>query len=545
MRNVAQRVLVVVTAAIALLASAKAQYITNPPPPHVDTLDLQIARSSRVAIGTIVDILPLTNTPRDFYYQEVWILVKENLKGGSSDRVLIRLGEGPEELARWKENSSSLLILVPLDKEGQTTAIDLSDPGLLVVTANLDVLRRSDAVAKAAKEASRQRREIAKAGSFGVLVPSGKAAGTRLDSKEPSVRPRGFFTAEVPIDDRLEKYALREVDSQNSWQRMNGIQALARFKSVANIRRLTRLLEDDSGWDDAYWDEGNNLLHRQYNNVRASAFQALQALNVSSLAPVSLRPASSEAQVIETQLDFNEVQATEIDDLARYPNLANLYLSNAKLTDAQFAKVGRLKSLRTLVLDSSNVSDSNLTSLEQLPNLVYLGLGNTVVTDRGLLKLAHFKRLNKVDVGQAVTESGVAELQRLRPDMNVRLDEFAFLAALRPRRLDEPHRFCRNYLLPSTSVHLEAAGVRTYALIFPRETVGQLDDMLARVLPSKGWKKDHAGGYTRKGVPIKVSGQNYSVDKVSFVNASAVVWKRLSLGSGERIVMITTNVDPR
>jgi hypothetical protein len=249
---------------------------------------------------------------------------------------------------------------------------------------------------------------------------------------------------------------------------------------------------------------------------------------------------------VSVALDEGIVRYAAVTELARFPNLEDLYLSGQNLADELWATVGRLRSLKALFLEGSNISDSTLRSLSALPNLVYLGLGNTGVTDSGVRELANFKALRKVDLGQRVTQDGVTALARLRPDIRTRLDEFAFLAQLNPRRVEQPFVTVRNHLLPVGEANPAAVGLRCYALVFSRETASQVDELLRRELPQRGWERVRWPGYRREsGVPIvSRSGNTYVVDEV-FLNEPPRDWPFFTPARGERVIVVAWNVGPR
>ena len=281
----------------------------------------------------------------------------------------------------------------------------------------------------------------------------------------------------------------------------------------------------------------------QYNDVRKEAYTVLRRLGVKVEEPETMRPNDPDAQVVAVPLDNGVATSRDVRELTRYSSLQDLYLTAQRLTDQDWAVVGQLRSLRALFLEGSNISDAQLARFAGLQNLEYLGLGNTAITDAGLLTLATMPRLKKVDLGQRVTEAGMAALRQRRPDMELRPDEFAFRAPLRPRREEQPFVQMRDHYLPPGNVSPAAAGLRVYVLIFPRETANQVDGLLQRELPARGWEAINHPGYRRKGVPVMLGTTAHDVDQVNR-NPAGRDW-HFAPPPGERLIAIVRNVAPR
>jgi len=90
------------------------------------------------------------------------------------------------------------------------------------------------------------------------------------------------------------------------------------------------------------------------------------------------------------------------------------------LTDEKLRSIAmHLPNLRHLVTDgNTRVTDAGLTHLARFGKLETLDLEYSGATNAGLLALAAVRTLRWVDLGfcQSVTEKGISELRRIRPD---------------------------------------------------------------------------------------------------------------------------------
>jgi hypothetical protein len=91
--------------------------------------------------------------------------------------------------------------------------------------------------------------------------------------------------------------------------------------------------------------------------------------------------------------------------------LRELWLQEAKITDASADTLSRIKTLDFLQLNATSVSDGFLERLEPLPELEDLGLRGTHVSGVGMQYLSRHPKLKKLDVYMTdVDDSGVGQL---------------------------------------------------------------------------------------------------------------------------------------
>ncbi|AIE84854.1 hypothetical protein OP10G_1486 [Fimbriimonas ginsengisoli Gsoil 348] len=463
------------------MASASAGAQWSPPPPF-ETVDLPAINSRTIVTGTILDF---KSAGDDWSRREVVVAVKETLKGDASGTATLRLRSfvQDEEFARWKAGGDLMLIAIPPTEGEPASLIDLSSKDLAVFTADLKLLRTPDDVIRTVKERVRVAGNTAKVERYVRNVPVSRIAGTPLE-KGAYVSPDKTVRFYVPVDQRLEQYGQGLLRSKEMDHRIEGIRILGHFKTDANISRLKERLRDD-GWIPTWSYEGNKLLAFRVNEVRRTAYETLKSLGISVPKPLTDDPPDRDHQVVSADLGGAEVRH-DLVELARCPNLVDLSLATAKLEPPDIEALAQVKALKMIYLQGSNIADDGLRHLAALPRLAYINLGGTPVTDIGVRELARFRSLKKVDLGANATAAGVEALHRLRPDIQIQPDDFAFLARLHPQRVELGFR---GRSVPED--HSVSREIWRYALVFPKETAGQVDALLRQELLRRGWKAGH------------------------------------------------------
>ena len=114
------------------------------------------------------------------------------------------------------------------------------------------------------------------------------------------------------------------------------------------------------------------------------------------------------------QLNYDDGTDDAIADLARFPNLAVLDLTQGQgVTDAGLPALAALKHLARLELQLTSVTDAGMRTLAAFPKLHDLDLRQTAVTDAGLKALAPLD-LTRLALGERVTDAGVKFLTRFK-----------------------------------------------------------------------------------------------------------------------------------
>ena len=112
------------------------------------------------------------------------------------------------------------------------------------------------------------------------------------------------------------------------------------------------------------------------------------------------------------------------ESLLQFPELRDLILIGSKFGDAGMKELATHRKLTTLAIDGT-ISDAGLVPLKDFPALAIFGVANSGdrITDAGLKHIAAAARLRKLDLTKtAVTEAGVKELAKARPDLTIDWD---------------------------------------------------------------------------------------------------------------------------
>jgi hypothetical protein len=188
--------------------------------------------------------------------------------GGQSSEMQYRINAPAEALTGWKTRSSRLLLIG--DSPGSGKAIDLSDPDLKVLTADMQVLRDPQQVLQAAQKAIDSHRNIYGMFTFTRHIPLevAKAVGRGWD-----------MTSDVPADSDLENWAQVALYSNEVLERAEAAAALGYFPSQLNAERLKPMLNDP-----ALLANGPGNIN--YYFVRRNAYESLLRMGVREPAPM-------------------------------------------------------------------------------------------------------------------------------------------------------------------------------------------------------------------------------------------------------------------
>jgi serine/threonine protein kinase len=181
------------------------------------------------------------------------------------------------------------------------------------------------------------------------------------------------------------------------------------MKTVAQMKRLMSL--DLAGT--RVTDQGLQELARcvRFASLRLGGLKVTDA-GVKSLSRMS--------KLMVLDLSRTDVTDEGLKEVARFRGLTNLTLDGArKITDAGVKQLAKLPRLQHLTLANTDVTDVGVAELARLPQLRSLVLAGTGVTDASLKELARCPQLASLTLREAnkLTEAGVAELRKARPDM--------------------------------------------------------------------------------------------------------------------------------
>lgn len=525
-------------AAFVLSAVAGAQW-SPPPAPHFESIDLPAANARAIFLGTLKQ---LPTTERTWEGQKLTFTVKQVLKGKPGDTAEALVRSNDESLGLWISKPSELL--VSINEDGKGSVIDLSSPDLAVLTSDLKLLRKRDDVVKAVRERIQAVNGAPAVPVFSRSLPNWKLAGTPLTKQFNQYR--NYFVLDIPADARLEKSARAQIKLPDREARLDAIRALSLFVTPENLALIKSMLNDEIGWERHQFVDVDRLLVYRSNPVRNLASEQLRRLKSEPWTP-SVEPTDRLQQVIAVELDKKPLNEEDFKVLSSYPNLSELYFTGRKLTPAWLEVAAQQKNLRSLFLEDTNVTDKDLPRLASLPRLSYLALTETGVTDAGLASLSKIKSLRRVDVGQKVTAAGIKAFQKLRPDVAVKPDPFAFLSFLKARRVYQPIDFAQNGTLYGQGDEGTSLRRRTFVLVVPAEQAGTMEVTLLQKLPPRGWQKGPSvpATWTRPSLMIGLP-QDRRGDEIDLAvdqRSTQPVLDR-NLVFGERLILVSYNVDP-
>ena len=121
-----------------------------------------------------------------------------------------------------------------------------------------------------------------------------------------------------------------------------------------------------------------------------------------------------------TRIELVGARDEHLDCLRALRELRTLTLSEPRISEGGFARLGHLRLLESLTLTGETVTDAALRDVGALPRLERLDLHATAVTDAGLSHLAKFAKLEVVNLeGTEVTAEGIAALREMRPGIRI------------------------------------------------------------------------------------------------------------------------------
>lgn len=218
---------------------------------------------------------------------EATIAIEETLKqdiysDAPQGRLRVNLPHRAPVLEDWRQRGCRLVVALDTDAPRATVVIDLSPDNTQVMTADFKLLRDSEAVIQAAKEALRRLpTSVKRIHTFDLRVPRELVADTTWDRY---YNTGGHLRLSVPVDAKLEQRARKNLGSEDFRTRGEAARALRYFKSDDNAARLKALL-DDPGRSYRYGGERNRTKMWFYN-VRYQAYETLKSWGVDVERPV-------------------------------------------------------------------------------------------------------------------------------------------------------------------------------------------------------------------------------------------------------------------
>jgi hypothetical protein len=209
-------------AAFSVLAAAIS---AQPGPTYVPCLDTMALNSPIVFTGEIVEIC---GSVRCAATNNVVVRVDQHLKGDVSGTTQAAIDVSAPMLAEWKARGSRLLIFEDLPaaiglNAVTGIAIDLSDPQLEILTADMRILRYPEQVVQAAQDAIARHPGVYRISVFARRVPTEPARVLGYDLEH---------VINVPVDADLERWATETLDTQAPPDRAEAVRALEALKRM-------------------------------------------------------------------------------------------------------------------------------------------------------------------------------------------------------------------------------------------------------------------------------------------------------------------------
>ncbi len=270
--------------------------------PRVACLDTMAINSDYVFVGIIVNVRKSITTEHD-----VDVTVERWLKGkgeiGKYATTIANVGE--RVLTDWKTNGSRVLIFqLPSNHSTVSTgimvnAINLSDPDLKVLTANMQLLRDPQQVLRATENAINRHPGIQRISTVMRTLPDDIAAAFGHPNQKDRTNELADLVEDVPVDADLERWAQSAVVSKRDTERQDAARALGYFPSDANAALLKRLLDDPAVMRPYYRSD-------LYYFVRDTARDSLKRMGRKAPQPVSreetIRPLVAAVNTVPTHL---------------------------------------------------------------------------------------------------------------------------------------------------------------------------------------------------------------------------------------------------
>jgi hypothetical protein len=120
-----------------------------------------------------------------------------------------------------------------------------------------------------------------------------------------------------------------------------------------------------------------------------------------------------ESLTVHRAINIGDEQIAEISELK---SLEELYLCDAKITNASCETISRFGNLRKLTIANAKLADESIPPLARLSGLNTLDLSGTRITDESIPRLGRLTQLKTLDVsGTCITSAGSRELKSRLP----------------------------------------------------------------------------------------------------------------------------------
>lgn len=390
---------------------AEAQLAIFPRPPSIDSIEVQVADSATVVLGTAIK--PVT---KDRYaVSTATIRVTETLKGPPQETLFVFPKVSADTIERWQTARSRLLVLAESGSSRNAAILDLDNPKLLVSRKDFTLIRDPRELLGVVRDLIREPTKTLGPGSF-VRPPPENDIGRRWTEAFPKESDQGLV---VPIDDDLQRWARDAIRSGPLSRSIQGVGALERLPDEENVVLLKSLLKDGQTADGPEVGLSSGSASNRSYPLRAAAFDALLALGVMPPpVPILVRVPDYEKS---GYLVLRPVPSANLDFLRGTRRLATLVVFPAEtLSTHQVESIASAPNLTRLMIRNGGIDGARLKRLAALQGLQALDLSGNPITDADLPLLARFPKLRDVSLeGTQVTPAGLESLRRLAPSVVV------------------------------------------------------------------------------------------------------------------------------
>lgn len=189
-------------------------------------------------------------------------------------KLNVSLPYSDEQFETWKQNQSRLLIVLNGSDKFQNQAIDLDSPNLVVMNADVKVLRESQDVIDAARAATKRLpANVKQVHTILWEVPRDVVKETEWDE---SYRTGGYLRLVLPVDEYLEKRARAEIQEGRSEKMAQAVRALVYFRSDENLRLVQSLFNHSF----RYTHQVENGRIEHYYPIRHAAWQVAESWKI-------------------------------------------------------------------------------------------------------------------------------------------------------------------------------------------------------------------------------------------------------------------------
>lgn len=189
-------------------------------------------------------------------------------------RLNVFLPYSEEQFEKWKQNQNRLLIVLNGLDKFQNQAIDLDSTKLVVMNADVKLLRESQSVIDAARAATKRLpANVKQVHTILWEVPRDVVKETEWDE---SYRTGGYLRLVLPVDEHLEKRARAEIQEGRPEKMAQAVRALVYFRSDENQRIVQSLFNHSF----RYSRREDNGRVEHYYPVRHAAWQVAESWKI-------------------------------------------------------------------------------------------------------------------------------------------------------------------------------------------------------------------------------------------------------------------------